>query len=162
MRTCVPPSSFSNDPLPLYTPEKLPDPLALTTVTATLATPIVKALGVPAVRHESVILLPVGGFMVSTNCSGLSTFYAAVFLAVLLAAHARTRTRKVILLLSPWPATVAVNAIRTAFLVALCQRSGPQIADTPIHGLSGIGTFSAAMLLIFLLAGRPRLWKMNP
>jgi exosortase len=143
-------------------PVNLPEPLALPSATATLTVPILKAFGIPVVRHQTAFLLPAGIFMISTNCSGISTFYAAVFFALALASQTGTRARKVILLLSPWPVTVGVNAIRSAFLFALCNRYGLQVINTPIHGLTGIGTFWAVMLLILLLAGHPRSWKMRP
>jgi exosortase len=143
-------------------PENLPEPLALPSATATLTVPILKAFGVPVVRHQTAFMLPAGMFLISANCSGLSAFYGAVFVAVTLASLAGTRARRVAVLLSPWPITVGVNAIRAAFLFALCNRYGLQVADTAIHGLTGVGTFWAVAFLIFLLTGHPRSWKPGP
>jgi exosortase len=136
--------------------------LAFPSATATLTAPILEAFGIPVVRHQTAFVLPAGKFLISTNCSGISTFYAAVFVALTLAAQAGTRTRKVVLLLSPWPITVGANAIRSAVLLALCNRYGLEIINTPLHGLSGIGAFWGAMLLIFALASHPRSWKVGP
>jgi exosortase len=142
-------------------PENFPEPLGLPSATAELTVPILKAFGLPTLRHQTVFVLPADIFMISTNCSGVSTFYAAVFFALILAAQASTWMRRVAILLSPWPVTVGVNAIRSAFLLALCHHYGTRVIGTPIHGLSGIGTFWAVMLLIYLLAGRPGFWKMR-
>jgi exosortase len=140
-------------------PEELPEPLAFPSASATLTVPILEAIGVPVVRHQTAFILPAGAFMISTNCSGIATFYAAVFVAVTLASLVGTWTRRILLLLATWPITVGVNAVRSAFLVALCNHYGLRIIDTPIHGLTGIATFWGVMLLVFLLAGHPRSWK---
>lgn len=142
-------------------PEKLPDPLGLPSATADLAVPILKAFGIPVLRNQTVFVLPTDVFLISTNCSGVSTFYAAVFFALILAAQAGTWMRRIAILLSPWPVTVGVNGIRSACLLALCHRYGIRLLDTPIHGLTGIGTFWAVMIIIYLLSGRPKFWKMN-
>jgi exosortase len=143
-------------------PEKFPEPLHLDTATSALVEPLLQALGVPTLRHQTAFVLPVGAFGVSTNCSGIPTLYAGIFLALILAAHARRWPRRIALLLTPWPITVCVNSIRTAFLIALCNRYGLEVLDTPIHGLTGVGTLWAVVFLILAFDGRLRFWKMPP
>jgi hypothetical protein len=55
---------------------------------------------------------------------------------------------------------VCVNAIRSAILIALCNRWGIQVLQSPIHGLTGIGTLLAVSFLILALSGRLKPWKM--
>jgi hypothetical protein len=57
---------------------------------------------------------------------------------------------------------VCINAIRSTFIIVLCNRYGIEVLSTPIHGLSGIGTLWAVVFLIVAVAGRLRFWKMLP
>jgi exosortase len=141
-------------------PQGLPEPLLLPDATAALVAPLLETLGIPAMKHQTGFLLPVGPFRISTNCAGISILYAAAFLAVILAAQTPAWPRRIALLLSPWPITVCVNAIRTAVLIALCNQYGLAVIHTPIHGLTGIGALWGVALLILALYGPLRLLKM--
>lgn len=140
-------------------PPRLPEPLFLHTATAALVEPLLEALGTPTPRHQTAFLLPVGSFGISANCSGIATLYASVFLAVILA-QSHSWPRRAALLLSTWPITVGVNAVRTTFLIALCNRYGLEVLNSPIHGLTGIGTLWAVLILVFALADPLRFWRM--
>ena len=139
--------------LPL--PDRLPNPVWLTSGTSLMMEQLLSTFGVPAFRHQSFFVLPVGMFNVSTNCGGHSVFYGALVLAIVLASTTRATWRKAIILLSVWPVTVFINGIRGTVLVALCNRYGSDIADSFVHGLSGIVTFWAVVFCIMLLAD----WK---
>jgi exosortase len=143
-------------------PEKVPEPLGLPTATAALAEVVLDQLGFAAVRRMTIFVMPAGLFNVSTNCSGVATLYAAIFFATLLAAVERTWWRALLVFASAWPITVGVNALRAAFLFAVCDRFGLATLHTPIHGLSGIATFWLVMASLYLIAGRPELWKVRP
>jgi exosortase len=145
--------------LPL--PEKLPEPLGLPSATAALAEAVLDLFGFTVVRQMTVFVMPAGLFNVTTNCSGVAAFFAAVFFATLLAAREGTWLRRLLVFASAWPVTVAVNALRAAFLFAVCDRFGLAFLHTPIHGLSGIATFWLVMGLLYVLAGRPEFWKMR-
>jgi len=145
--------------LPL--PENLPEPLGLPTATALTAVPILDLLGYAAERHLTVFVMEGGVFNISTNCSGAATLYAAFFFALLLARSA-SGWRVAAILLAAWPITVAINAVRAVFLFGIVERFGAAILDTPLHGLSGIGTFWGVMLSLYLIAGRPAFWSTDP
>ena len=143
-------------------PEHIPEPLALPSATAALAAPLLSALGFPVQQYLTIFVMREGVFNISTNCSGVSTLYAAVFFSLLLGARMRSPLRRLALVLCTWPVTVLVNSLRAAFLLICADRFGIAIVGTPIHGLSGIGTFWGVMLLLFLIAGRPRFWRPEP
>lgn len=143
-------------------PEHIPEPLALPSATAALAAPMLVALGFPVQQYLTIFVMREGVFNVSTNCSGVSTLYAAVFFSLLLGARMRSPLRRLGLVLCTWPVTVFVNSLRAVFLLICADRFGIAIVDTPIHGLSGIGTFWVVMLLLFLIAGLPRFWRPEP
>lgn len=144
--------------LPL--PALVPEPLALPSATALLAAPLLAGLGFPVTQHLTVFAMQGGVFNISTNCSGVSTLYAAVFFALLLGAQ-RGWLRRIELLLWTWPVTVAMNALRATFLLICADRFGIAFINTAIHGLSGIGTFWGVMAVMFLIAGRPHFWRMG-
>jgi exosortase len=143
-------------------PERVPEPLALPSATAALAAPMLSALGFPVEQHLTVLVMREGPFNISTNCSGVATLYGALFFSLLLGDRMRSPLRRAALLLCSWPVTVFVNSLRAAFLLICADRFGAAIVDTPVHGLSGIGTFWGVMLLLFLIAGRPRFWRAEP
>lgn len=140
-------------------PERVPDPLALPTATALLAEPILKALGYAVERQSTVFVMREAVFKVSTNCSGVATLYGATFFAALLAMWVRGTPRRLAVLASIWPATVAVNALRVTFLFALTADYGERVIHSPIHGLSGIATFWLVMLALYAVAGFPSPWR---
>lgn len=145
--------------LPL--PALVPEPLGLPSATALLAAPLLTGLGFPVTQHLTVFVMREGVFNISTNCSGVATLYASVFFALLLGAQMDSPLRRVALLLCTWPVTVAVNALRAAFLLICADRFGLDFINTALHGLSGIGTFWGVMAVMFLIAGRPHFWRMD-
>ena len=55
------------------------------------------------------------------------------------------------------PLVVLINAGRVMGLMILANIYGGDIIETPVHGLSGIATFWGVIILLYLIAGRPRL-----
>jgi len=133
-------------------PARLPDPAWLATGTSIVMEHMLDLVNIPAMRHQTFLVLPSGMFNVSTNCGGHAFLYAAVLLAVLLASQTASRTRRVAILLSTWPITVFVNGIRGSVLVGLSNRYGGEITDSFLHGLSGILTFWGVVALVLLVA----------
>lgn len=133
-------------------PEGLVDPIRLASATTMLMEPIVGVLGVRGIRVETIFAAPGVTFGVAANCSGLSIFYAASLLAIVLGWLARSWPVLLVLLASVWPITVFWNAIRVALLLVGAIRFGEGFVHTPVHGLSGIGTFWAVMISVGLLA----------
>jgi exosortase len=146
--------------LPL--PQNLPDPLWLPSGTATMVELYFDLLGVPSQRIQTFFRLPVGLFGVSTNCSGLSAFYAAVLVCTILLASARSWGRRALIVLSVWPITVVINGVRGAGLIWLCNRYGLGISDTPVHGLSGIGTLLLVLAALLAMADWRSILKVKP
>jgi exosortase len=146
--------------LPL--PENLPDPLWLPSATAFMIEQYFGVLGAPSSRLQTYFKLPVGVFGVSTNCSGLSAFYAASLLCTLLITTTRSWGRRALIVLSVWPLTVTINGVRGAGLIWLCNEYGLGISGTPIHGLSGIATVMAVLGALLALADWRCILKANP
>lgn len=140
-------------------PNDLPDPLRLISTTAAMMEHYLGFLNVPVLRHQTAFKLPVGFFGVTANCSGIATFYAATFLAFVLAMTLDSWPRRIAIVLSPWFITVFFNGIRGTVLVGLCNRFGMGVLESPIHGLTGVATIWSVLLIVFLFADRPRLWK---
>ena len=71
--------------------------LYLQIATAWAVEPIVRSLGIPVVRDNTILTLPSNAFVVSDACSGFSTLYAAVGIAAFLAYASRSKLRAGIL-----------------------------------------------------------------
>jgi exosortase len=106
------------------------------------------------VREETLLFLPNATFLVADACSGFATLYAAVGVAVVLAAYARSWRRRLLLLASAWPLALACNVARVTLLVGLANHFGLGLLDTPFHAASGVATFWAVLLLQILMADR--------
>ncbi len=138
-------------------PADLPDPLALISTTTAIMEQYLHLLKVPVLRHQTAFKLPAGVFGVTANCSGIATFYAAMFFAVVLAMTTPSWPRRIAILVSPWFVTVFFNGIRGTVLVALCSRFGMEVLHSPIHGLTGVATIWSVLLVVFLFADRRKL-----
>jgi exosortase len=126
--------------------------LALSRFTAIAAEPILTALELPVMRHQTLLRMPMGELSVGQNCSGLSALQAGLAFAVLLAATARSRLRGALLVLAVYPLVLALNTLRAVFLVLLTLRYGGDVIHLPIHGLSGIAVFAGTVLALWLFA----------
>lgn len=128
--------------------------LYLKKTTATAVAPLLSALGIPVVREETLLILPNANFLVADACSGFATLYAAVGVAVILAAYSRSWRRRLLLLAAAWPLAVACNVARVALLVGVANHYGLGLLDTPFHAASGVATFWAVLALLILIADR--------
>jgi exosortase len=135
-------------------PEELVDPLYLPTVSAILAEPMLRALDVPILRDQTALILPVSSFGVSANCSGLSTFYSGLLVALVLARFATSWAKRVVLVAAVWPVTVIVNSFRVTFLVGSSNAIGIGWFESPVHGMSGILSFWITIGLLFAIGMR--------
>ena len=125
-------------------------PLAVAAVTA----PLVELVGVPVVRIETMLVLPGEVFGITDRCSGFACFVPATALSIFLALRTHSWPRRALVLLAPWPLVVAANAVRSAVLVVISNRTGVPVLEMASHGLSGIAAFWLVMGAILLLAGR--------
>lgn len=138
----------------------VPVPIGLAThlylreITALSVAPILSQLGIPVLREGTVLVLPNATFLVANECSGFSALYAAVGISIVLAATARTHTRRILLLLAALPLAILCNVARVTLLVGLANRFGLGLLDTPFHTASGVATFWAVLVLLFAIADR--------
>lgn len=122
--------------------------------TAAAVAPLLSALGIPVLREQMVLHLPRTSFLIADACSGFGALYAAVGLSVVLAATARSHWRKLVLLAAAPCLALACNVVRVAVLVGMAHFLGLGILDTRFHEASGVATFGAVLVLLFLIADR--------
>lgn len=138
--------------LPL--PTSLAMTFGLTHATTVGAAMVFDAFGSPTILNDTVLKRPGGLFGVSAHCSGFSTLYAALALAVVLGFYGRSRVRFVLLLLAVWPLAALASILRTVAVIRVWESIGPGFHATPWHGLSGIAAFWFVMVVLFLMADR--------
>jgi exosortase len=127
--------------------------LYLRRATAWAVEPLLHAVGVPAYRQSTIIEIPRQVFVVANDCSGFSTLYAALAVAVVLAVLCRSHRRRVMLLVAAPLLALAANVLRVLGLILLTGRFGVWILETAIHPLSGVLTFAIALGGLFWIAG---------
>ena len=140
---------FLTLPIPLVFTESIH--LFLRQIATVASAWILPFLGVPVFAQGTLLETPNGSLMVADACSGFSTLYATVTVAVLTAYFARTRWRKVAVLLLAVPLAIAVNVVRVVVLTLLVDWYGLDVLHTSAHELSGMATFAVALPLIFWL-----------
>lgn len=131
-------------------------PLALRTVTAIGVEPLLHGLGLTALREGTLLILPQHTFIVADACSGFSTLYASMAVAIILACYASSNGRRLALLLAAPPLAVAANVARVLALVLMTKTFGDGLLDTPIHEASGVATFGIVLVTLLAIAGSAR------
>jgi exosortase len=138
-------------PIPLGVTETLH--LVLRQITVAGTSLIVPLLGISLFTEGTTLTLSNGVLEVADACSGFSTLYAALAVAVLTAYTAASVGRRVVVLAAAAPIAIASNIVRIVLLVLLVHVGGQQALHTPLHPLSGMLTFALALPLIFWLGG---------
>jgi exosortase len=141
-------------PIPLSFTESIH--LALRHVATAATAAIVPWFGIPVFVEGTTLNTAQGALEVADACSGFSTLYAAVAVAMLTAYQSASPARRVLVLLSAAPIAIASNIVRVVSLVLLVSWRGGEILDTFVHPLSGIMTFAMALPIIFWLGGEQR------
>jgi len=131
--------------------------LYLKTWTAQMVEPLIRAVGIPVLREDTLLLLPRETFVVADACSGFSTLYAAVGLSIILARYCDSNWRRLFLVLAAWPLALLCNTLRVFLLVVAANEFGTDLLDTAFHGASGVATFWLVLLALFAAADRQRL-----
>jgi len=126
---------------------------ALRRISAAGSEQILTLIGVPVLREETTLYLPNGSILIADACSGFSTLYAAATLSLLLAYMTPSLTRRAVLLLAAFPCALSCNIVRCSLLALAVNRGRGDLLDTSFHPLSGLLSFSAALALLFVLAG---------
>lgn len=141
-------------PIPLSFTERIHLVLRhIATAGAAWAVPI---FGVPVFAEGTSLSTAHGTLEVADACSGFSTLYAAVAVAMLTAYQSASPARRALVLAGAVPIAIASNLLRVIVLVLLVAWRGGGILDTFVHPLSGIMTFALALPIIFWLGGEQR------
>jgi exosortase len=124
---------------------------------ATAATAfVVPMFGIPVFVEGTTLHTAHGALQVADACSGFSTLYAAVAVALLTAYQSASPARRVLVLLGAAPIAIASNILRVITLVLLVVWQGSGILETFVHPLSGVATFALSLPVIFWLGGEQR------
>jgi exosortase len=131
-----------------------PVQLVLRTLTAHGTRELLYWLGVPVYLQGLYLMLPKTSLYVADACSGFSTLYATMTMALVLAYMQRSWTRRLSILLLAAPLAVACNAVRVTVLALLVDAHGPALLDTWIHPFTGWCTFALAAGILFMISER--------
>jgi exosortase len=149
------PLSMSIFLIPL--PSLIANHLFLRSVTADWTLALLHLFGVRASLYYSRLETPDHVFIISEACSGFSTLVAAVSLSFFLFAACPSRPRRIALLLSILPLTLAANTVRVVLLVFLSMTFGVELLETSLHEASGVVTFVFVIGTLFWIADRPKI-----
>jgi exosortase len=141
-------------PIPLSFTERIH--LVLRHIATDATAFLVPYFGVPVFVEGTTMHTAQGTLEVADACSGFSTLYAAVAVAMLTAYQAASPARRALVLLAAAPIAIASNIVRVALLVTLVAWQGGDILDTFVHPASGMMTFALSLPLIFWLGGQQR------
>jgi len=141
-------------PIPLSFTERIH--LVLRHIATDATAFLVPYFGVPVFVEGTTMHTAQGTLEVADACSGFSTLYAAVAVAMLTAYQAASPARRAVVLLAAAPIAIASNIVRVALLVTLVAWQGGDILDTFVHPASGMMTFALSLPLIFWLGGQQR------
>ncbi|MDO8845987.1 exosortase/archaeosortase family protein [Methylicorpusculum sp.] len=117
---------------------------------------LLKILGVPVYSTGTILQVENGTLQVADACSGFSTLYAAVTIAILTAYFCNSTKRRILLLIIAAPLAIAVNIARVLILTLLVNWIGLDVLATAAHEISGLMTFMIALPIIFMLGQNPR------
>lgn len=116
---------------------------------------LLKLFGIPVFSYGTTLEVEGGNLMVADACSGFSTLYAAITIAILTAYFCHSTWRKLLVLLIAAPLAIAVNIVRVLVLTLLVNWLGLDVLATSAHELSGLLTFMVALPIIFYLGQNP-------
>lgn len=142
-------------PIPLVFTESLH--LVLRHIATQSVAFLLKLLGVPVFSSGTLLEVEGGSLMVADACSGFSTLYASMTIAILTAYFCPSIHRRLLLILIAAPLAVAVNIVRVLVLTLLVNWFGLDILATSAHEISGLLTFMIALPIIFYLGQEPRI-----
>ena len=140
---------FLTLPIPLFLTESIH--LGLRYIATDSVAWILPFLGVPVYSTGTLLQIPNGSLQVADACSGFSTLYATVTVAILTAYFCPVVHRKVLVLLIAVPLAIAVNIARVLLLTLLVHWIGLDVLATSAHEISGLATFIVALPIVFWL-----------
>lgn len=145
---------FLTLPIPLVFTESLH--LALRHVATKGVAWILHTAGVPVFVSGTTLEFEHATLFVADACSGFSTLYATITVAIMTAYYCPQLLRKILVLLLAAPLAIAVNVVRILVLTILVKEFGLDVLKTSAHELSGLMTFAVALPLIFWLGQPPQ------
>ena len=110
---------------------------------------------IPNFTSGTLIEIPNGSMQVADACSGFSTLYATITIAILTAYLCPSIARRIIILCIAIPLAIGVNVVRVFLLALLVHWLGIEILDTAAHEISGLLTFVVALPIIFWIGQPP-------
>ena len=138
-------------------PNTFASQIYLRTLTADAVGPILNMLGIPTLVQHSLLELSGSSFLVANSCSGFSTLYATLAMAVLLGTLCQQPTRRVIVYLSILPLALVANIVRVLLLVLGFLYVDESLLESTAHAASGVMTFFAVLGVLILISNRPSL-----
>jgi len=140
---------FLTLPIPLAFTESIH--LALRFIATDAVSWLLPFFGVPVFTTGTLLEIPNGSLQVADACSGFSTLYATVTVAVLTAYFCNSNSRRVAVLLVAVPLAIGVNIVRVLMLTLLVHWFGLDVLKTSAHEISGMLTFAVALPVVFWL-----------
>ena len=144
---------FLTLPIPLFLTESIH--LALRHIATDSVAWLLPFFGVPVFATGTLLEIPNGSLQVADACSGFSTLYATVTVAILTAYLCPDTHRKILVLVVAVPLAIGVNIVRVLLLTLLVHWIGLDVLNTSAHEISGLLTFAVALPIIFWLGRAP-------
>ncbi len=140
---------FLTLPIPLAFTESIH--LTLRFIATDAVSWLLPIFGVPVFTTGTLLQIPNGSLQVADACSGFSTLYATVTVAILTAYFCTNTTRRALVLIIAVPLAIGVNIVRVFILTMLVHWIGLDVLNTSAHEISGMLTFVVALPVIFWL-----------
>ncbi|MCB1874098.1 MAG: exosortase/archaeosortase family protein [Chromatiaceae bacterium] len=144
---------FLTLPIPLFLTESIH--LLLRYIATDSVAWLLPFFGVPVYSTGTLLQIPNGSLQVADACSGFSTLYATITVAILTAYFCPAVQRRVLVLLIAVPLAIAVNIVRVLLLTLLVHWVGLDVLATSAHEISGLATFAVALPIVFWLGNPP-------
>lgn len=144
---------FLTLPIPLVFTESIH--LALRHIAADSVAWLLPFFNVPVYATGTLLEIPNGSLQVADACSGFSTLYATVTVAILTAYFCPDNYRRILVLFLAVPIAIGVNIIRVLLLTLLVHWVGLDVLATSAHEISGLLTFAVALPIVFWLGRAP-------
>ncbi len=144
---------FLTLPIPLFLTESIH--LALRHIATDSVAWLLPYFGVPVFSSGTLLEISNGSLQVADACSGFSTLYATITVAILTAYLCPVVHRKILVLLIAIPLAIGVNIVRVLLLTLLVHWVGLDVLKTSAHEISGLLTFAVALPIIFWLGRAP-------
>jgi len=118
-----------------------------------LVTQVLYSLGYPIAQNGVMIMIGSYQLLVKDACAGMNSIFALSAIGIFYVNLISTGSRihNFILLLAILPITIAANFVRVLVLVLIAYYGGVDAVEGAYHGITGIGLFVVALILLFAL-----------